>query len=418
MDSRRIRRRIYLDFIRIMPQLALLFLAYYGFARWFDWNLDATGACVLVFILWGGAELGDLVRGALQSIPKVQYESSYVLGLSPWQTFSRVILPQAVRRMLPASVNLATRIVKTTSLAVLLGVVEVIKVGQQIIDANRFQFPTGTLWIYGVIFFMYFIVCWPLSIVARRLEKVKQYANADKPVLDDISFKVEHGSVLVVLGPSGSGKSTLLRTIAGLEPIQGGTISINDQVIDAGKPGTERAGRSDRSSELRTRIGMVFQSYDLFPNKTVLGNITMAPVLVQKRDKSEVEAEAIRLLGRVGLADRKDSWPHELSGGQRQRVAICRALILHPEVLLLDEITAALDPEMVREVLDVVLELAKSGQTMLIVTHEMQFARAIADHIILLDGGHIVEESYDAQAFFEHPQTERAQQFLHTFEFE
>lgn len=121
--------RIYLDFIRIMPQLALLFLAYYGFARWFDWNLDATGACVLVFILWGGAELGDLVRGALQSIPKVQYESSYVLGLSPWQTFSRVILPQAVRRMLPASVNLATRIVKTTSLAVLLGVVEVIKVG-------------------------------------------------------------------------------------------------------------------------------------------------------------------------------------------------------------------------------------------------------------------------------------------------
>ena len=119
--------RIYLDFIRIMPQLALLFLAYYGFARWFDWNLDATGACVLVFILWGGAELGDLVRGALQSIPKVQYESSYVLGLSPWQTFSRVILPQAVRRMLPASVNLATRIVKTTSLAVLLGVVEVIQ---------------------------------------------------------------------------------------------------------------------------------------------------------------------------------------------------------------------------------------------------------------------------------------------------
>ena len=163
---------------------------------------------------------------------------------------------------------------------------------------------------------------------------VKQYANADKPVLDDISFKVEHGSVLVVLGPSGSGKSTLLRTIAGLEPIQGGTISINNQVIDAGKPGTERAGRSDRSSELRTRIGMVFQSYDLFPNKTVLGNITMAPVLVQKRDKSEVEAEAIRLLGRVGLADRKDSWPHELSGGQRQALTLLMATLTNPRVLL------------------------------------------------------------------------------------
>ena len=167
----RLLMRVYLDVIRIMPQLALLFIAFYGFARMWNLNLDATGACVLVFVLWGGAELGDLVRGALESIPRAQYESAYVLGFTPWQTFTRVILPQAVRRMLPASVNLATRIVKTTSLAVLLGVVEVIKVGQQIIDANRFDYPNGTLWIYGVIFLMYFIVCWPLSIVARRLEK-------------------------------------------------------------------------------------------------------------------------------------------------------------------------------------------------------------------------------------------------------
>nr|WP_273399029.1 amino acid ABC transporter permease [Bifidobacterium indicum] len=163
--------RIYLDFIRIMPQLALLFIAFYGFARAFDWNLDATGACVLVFVLWGGAELGDLVRGALESIPRNQYESAYVLGLSSWQTFRRIILPQTLRRMLPASVNLATRIVKTTSLAALLGVIEVIKVGQQIIDANRFAYPQATLWIYGVIFFMYFFICWPLSLVARHLEK-------------------------------------------------------------------------------------------------------------------------------------------------------------------------------------------------------------------------------------------------------
>lgn len=167
----RVVTRLYLDFIRIMPQLALLFIAFYGFARAWGWNLDATGACVLVFVLWGGAELGDLVRGALTSIPSVQYESSYVLGLNQWQTFSRVILPQALRRLLPASMNLVTRMVKTTSLAVLLGVVEVIKVGQQIIDANRFNYPTATLWIYAVIFFMYFFVCWPLSIVARRLER-------------------------------------------------------------------------------------------------------------------------------------------------------------------------------------------------------------------------------------------------------
>ena len=226
---------------------------------------------------------------------------------------------------------------------------------------------------------------------------VKQYANADRPVLNDISFDVPHGKVFVIVGPSGSGKSTLLRTIAGLEPIQGGTISLNGEVIETGKPGTESAGRSKRSSELRTRVGMVFQSYDLFPNKTVLGNITLAPTLVQKRDKGEVEQEAIRLLERVGLADRKDSWPHELSGGQRQRVAICRALILHP---------------------DVMLELAVSGQTMLIVTHEMQFARAIADQVILLEDGGIVERSDDAERFFTNPTTERAKQFLHTFEFD
>lgn len=254
------------------------------------------------------------------------------------------------------------------------------------------------------------------SLEIRHL--VKRYANADKPVLDDISFDVPHGKVFVIVGPSGSGKSTLLRTIAGLEPIQGGTIALNGEIIETGKPGTESAGRSKRGSELRTRVGMVFQSYDLFPNKTVLGNITLAPTLVQKRDKAEVEKEAIALLERVGLADRKDAWPHELSGGQRQRVAICRALILHPEVLLFDEVTAALDPEMVREVLDVMLELADSGQTMLIVTHEMQFARAIADQVIMLEDGGIVEQSDDAEAFFTNPKTERAKRFLHTFEFD
>lgn len=254
---------------------------------------------------------------------------------------------------------------------------------------------------------------------------LKQYENADKPVLNDISFSVPKGKVFVVLGPSGSGKSTLLRTIAGLEPIQGGEIVLGDEVIGQGDPASGKSRRAgaagvagqSRSSELRTRVGMVFQSYDLFPNKTVLGNVMMAPTLVQKRNKEEVKREAIELLERVGLADRQDAWPHELSGGQRQRVAICRALILHPQIMLFDEVTAALDPEMVREVLDVIVELADQGLTMMIVTHEMAFARAIADHILLLDGGKIVEESDDAEAFFEHPETERAQQFLKTFSY-
>lgn len=246
---------------------------------------------------------------------------------------------------------------------------------------------------------------------------LKHYAGAERNVFDGISFDVPKGKVLVIIGPSGSGKSTLLRCVAGLEPIQGGTIALNGQVIDRGEPGNEKSGRAKRSSQLRTKIGMVFQSYDLFPNRTVLGNITMAPVMVQKRPKPDVEREAMELLKRVGLADRAQAKPHELSGGQRQRVAICRALIEHPELMLMDEVTAALDPEMVHEVLDVVLELADAGQTMLIVTHEMQFARAIADKVIMIDSGGIVETSDDPDAFFTHPTTQRAQEFLRTFEF-
>lgn len=162
---------------------------------------------------------------------------------------------------------------------------------------------------------------------------------------------------------------------------------------------------------------MVFQSYDLFPHKTVLENILLEPVKVQKRKRAEAEAEAMELLERVGLADRKNDYPRQLSGGQKQRIAIVRALIMHPEVLLLDEITAALDPEMVHEVLQVVLDLAKSGSTMLIVTHEMAFAKAIADRVLFFEHGEIVEESHAPKAFFERPQTERARQFLKSFEY-
>ncbi len=255
----------------------------------------------------------------------------------------------------------------------------------------------------------------PIALSVRDL--TKHYADAAHNVFDGISFDVPKGEVLVVVGPSGSGKSTLLRTIAGLEPIQGGTIALNGDVIETGQPGNENSGRVKRGEDLRTKFGMVFQSYDLFPNKDVLGNITMAPMLVQKRKKEEVEREALELLDRVHLADRAHAKPHELSGGQRQRVAICRALILHPEILLLDEITAALDPEMVHEVLEVVVELADAGQTMLIVTHEMSFARAIADRVILLSDGGIAERSDDPETFFTHPKTARAQEFLHSFDF-
>lgn len=230
----------------------------------------------------------------------------------------------------------------------------------------------------------------------------------ENTVLRDLSFTVRRGEVIVVLGPSGCGKSTLLRCINALEPIQGGEILLGGEVIDRSPAGLPA---------LRRRIGMVFQSYELFPHMTVMENILLAPCKALGAKKEDAKAEAETLLRRVGLWEKRDSYPRELSGGQKQRVAIVRALCMHPEVLLFDEVTAALDPEMVREVLDVVLDLAREGKTMVIVTHEMQFARAIAERVLFLEDGKIAEEAAP-EDFFTAPKTERAKKFLKTFEFD
>lgn len=234
----------------------------------------------------------------------------------------------------------------------------------------------------------------------------KDYGNG--PVLKDISFSVHKGEVVVLIGPSGCGKSTLLRCINGLEPIQRGSIVLDGEELNSGKVNW---------SQVRQKIGMVFQNYDLFPHMTVLDNILLGPLKVQKREKKEAVQEGEQFLERVGLFEKRGAYPRELSGGQKQRVAIVRALMMKPEILLFDEVTAALDPEMVREVLDVMLELAKGGSTMVIVTHEMQFARAVADRIIFLAEGDIVE-SADPEAFFTTPKSDRARRFLNTFEFQ
>jgi glutamate/aspartate transport system ATP-binding protein len=229
----------------------------------------------------------------------------------------------------------------------------------------------------------------------------KSYATG-APVLRDVSLTVSKGEVVVVCGPSGSGKSTLIKCVNALEPFQQGRI-----VVD----GEDLAGRSVNLPRLRARVGMVFQHFELFPHMRVLDNLCLAQVKVLGRSRDEAESRAEALLERVGLRDYAAKYPGQLSGGQQQRVAIARALAMDPVVMLFDEATSALDPEMVSEVLDVMVELAQSGMTMMVVTHEMGFARKVAHRVVFMDRGEIAEDA-DRQAFFEAPRSERARQFL------
>ena len=224
----------------------------------------------------------------------------------------------------------------------------------------------------------------------------------DLHVLKDINLTVRKGEVLVIVGPSGSGKSTMCRTINRLETIDSGDIRIDGKPLP--QEGKELA-------KLRAEVGMVFQSFNLFANKTILENVTLAPIKVRHMDKKEAEDLAMDLLGRVGVASQASKMPSQLSGGQQQRVAIARALAMQPKVMLFDEPTSALDPEMVNEVLDVMVELAHEGMTMLCVTHEMGFARKVADKVVFMADGQILEQG-TPDDFFEHPKTDRAKDFL------
>ncbi len=226
----------------------------------------------------------------------------------------------------------------------------------------------------------------------------KKFGNLE--VLKDISLRVKEGEVVVIIGPSGSGKSTLLRCINGLDPATSGTVFFEGTAV------TEK-----NLNEIRAEVGMVFQRFNLFPNMTVLENLMLAPCKVRGLSKEEAAARGMDLLGKVGLVDKAKSRPTELSGGQQQRVAIARALAMQPKALLFDEPTSALDPEMVHEVLDVMKDLAKGGMTMLVVTHEMGFAREVADRVIFVDGGYIVEENTPAE-IFAHPKEARTKSFL------
>jgi ABC-type polar amino acid transport system ATPase subunit len=221
-------------------------------------------------------------------------------------------------------------------------------------------------------------------------------------VLKDVSLDVARGEVVVIIGPSGSGKSTLLRCLNYLEPVQSGEIRVDGIRLDHHKTNIRK---------VRAEVGMVFQSFNLFPHLSVLRNVMLAPVIVRKRPEAEVRREALALLAKVGLQDKTDVYPSQLSGGQQQRVAIARALCMQPKLMLFDEVTSALDPELVREVLDVMKQLARDGMTMIVVTHEMGFAREVADRVIFMDEGRIVEQG-TAEDVFDRPQNQRTKEFL------
>lgn len=235
-----------------------------------------------------------------------------------------------------------------------------------------------------------------------KVENITKQFNKLKAV-NDVSLEIHKGEIVCLIGPSGSGKSTVLRCINGLEKPENGRIYIEGQLYD----------KNDKENYaiLKRKMGFVFQHFNLFPNMTVLDNLTLAPIQVMKMNKDEAEEVACKYLDRVGLLDKKDEYPNKLSGGQKQRVAIARSLCMNPEIMLFDEPTSALDPEMVIEVLEVMKELANEGMTMVVVTHEMGFAKTVANRVIFLENGQIVEEN-NSKDFFTQPKTERAQVFL------
>ncbi len=234
-----------------------------------------------------------------------------------------------------------------------------------------------------------------------KVKKVNKYFG-HLHVLRDLSLDVTRGEVVVVIGPSGSGKSTLLRCLNYLEPVQSGEIWIDGIRLDHHKTNIRA---------VRAEVGIVFQSFNLFPHLTALRNVMLAPLVVRKRPEVEVRQAAVAMLTKVGLQEKIDAYPSQLSGGQQQRVAIARALAMEPKLMLFDEVTSALDPELVREVLDVMKQLARDGMTMIVVTHEMGFAREVADRVIFMDEGRIVEEG-TAAGIFDHPKNQRTKEFL------
>ena len=380
-----------------------------------------------------GARMAEIVRAGLIAVPKGQTEAARSLGLRPFQVFLSVVAPQAIRVIVPPLGNNFNYMLKATSLLSVIGISELLRTSQQLAQATA-----RPLEVYVVAACAYLLVTTSWDIIQRRIEKrfergfvpssgvaaamgaaPPRVRAAPKPgavaelrgvcvdlggrrVLDHVDFAVTPGEVVAIVGASGSGKTTLLRCLNGLAMPSAGEVMFQGRKLGVPGPALD----ADRRA-----MGFVFQRFNLFPHLTARANVAVGPRKVLGLSRAEANARADAPLDKVGLGDRKNAYPSALSGGQQQRVAIARALAMRPALMLFDEPTSALDPETIGEVLDVMRKLAAEGTTMVVVTHEMGFARQAADRIVYVDGGRIVEEGAPAE-FFAAPKTERARAFL------
>ncbi|MFZ5672510.1 MAG: amino acid ABC transporter permease/ATP-binding protein [Pseudomonadota bacterium] len=412
---------IYIWFFRSLPLLVLLIFVYN-----LPQALPSTGALLslpfvsglIALVLSETAYIAEIHRGALMAVGRGQYEAGRVLGLGKIGIQRLIVIPQALRIALPALGNEFVSIVKLTSLVSVISLAEILLVGQRYYTQN-FKVMETML----AVAFYYVLIVTVFDSLLKLLEKHLDFSRkeaalstataegqpaaarfaassqqpaislergekrfGDSTVFSDLSLAVKQGEVVSIIGPSGSGKTTLIRSLNGLESLDRGVVHLHGVAILAG---IEESLKPPRLGPEMLEIGMVFQSFNLFPHKTVLENVMMAPAYHKRGGRAEIEAKARLLLDQVGMLMHENKYPHQLSGGQQQRVAIARALAMEPLVLLFDEPTSALDPETVGEVLRIIADLAKSGRTMVIVTHEMKFALDVSDRVVFMEKGRI-----------------------------
>ena len=418
---------VYLAFIRSTPPILLILFFYSLFPSLINQVLKASGFNVFdinpiyyAFVIFGlmtTGSLSEIIRSSLLTVNKGQLEAALAIGLTKKQAYLRIIFPQAIKQALPNLCNLVINLVKGTSLVFVMTVKDITAIAKVEAAYGYHYFES-----YFVIFVIYIMICGLIQYAFKVLERRAQIglvkmgevmltvkniekSFGEKKVLDGISLTVNKGDVVAILGPSGSGKTTFLRTLNHLEAPDSGQLELDGKTYDLAKINRKEV------LEIRKKTAFVFQNYNLFANKTALENILEGLVIARKVPKAEAIPIAESALKKVGLLEKRDFYPSQLSGGQQQRIGIARAIAVKPEVILFDEPTSALDPELIGDVLDVMKELAKEGVTMVVVTHEMSFARDVATHVIFMEGGHIIEEG-DPKEFFTRPKEERTKQFL------